>query len=368
MNQHIESCSETIEKSGEILNILLNGKENYVFGCGWMGQRFFTIALLLQTNITGFIVTQKSQDEFWGKPVYEISEISDKERNIFIALRDQDSNLSRKLESISRTLVAIKYPEDIASLEARFYFEYLSQKKVDCTSKSIILQKFRFINPFYKPYDFMLSWVYEAGDLLLPILYGDFSRIDEGPYEIENTLLEPGDTVLDCGANIGLFSSVAVQKGCKVYAFEPMPEAISYLREVKDMMGENLRICPYALSDKEGKAEFLVQNDDLIGASLFEGHNSVDKRYTVDVTTIDNFVDKFQLKRVDFIKADIEGAERDMIKGAEKTIKKYLPKISICTYHLADDKEVLENLIRNMSDRYVIEHKWKKLYAYVPKD
>ncbi|MDF2530903.1 MAG: methyltransferase FkbM family [Clostridia bacterium] len=48
-------------------------------------------------------------------------------------------------------------------------------------------------------------------------------------------------------------------------------------------------------------------------------------------------------------------------------LKNHAPKLAICTYHLPDDKEVLERLILEVNPNYQIIHKWKKLYAYVPK-
>lgn len=88
---------------------------------------------------------------------------------------------------------------------------------------------------------------------------------------------------------------------------------------------------------------------------------------SVPVTTIDDFVKHNHLKSIDFIKADIEGAERFMLIGATETLKKYAPKLSICTYHLADDKEILEKIILNANPNYIIKHQYKKLYAYVDK-
>ena len=44
----------------------------------------------------------------------------------------------------------------------------------------------------------------------------------EGPYEWNaHVSINRDDTVIDCGANIGIFSAVASKKGVKVYAFEP---------------------------------------------------------------------------------------------------------------------------------------------------
>ena len=52
--------------------------------------------------------------------------------------------------------------------------------------------------------------------------------------------------------------------------------------------------------------------------------------------------------------------------GAKRILKEFAPKLALCTYHLSDDPEVMEKLILDANPNYVIEHKWQKLYAYVP--
>ena len=49
----------------------------------------------------------------------------------------------------------------------------------------------------------------------------------------------------------------------------------------------------------------------------------------VAVATIDALVAELNLSRVDFIKLDIEGAEREALKGAAVTLKKHHPRIMI---------------------------------------
>ena len=53
----------------------------------------------------------------------------------------------------------------------------------------------------------------------------------------------------------------------------------------------------------------------------------------VEVRALDEVVDG----KVTFIKMDIEGAELQALFGAEKTIKKYKPKLAICIYHRLED-------------------------------
>lgn len=55
-----------------------------------------------------------------------------------------------------------------------------------------------------------------------------------------------------------------------------------------------------------------------------------------------------------------------MLMGAKETLKKYASKLSLCTYHLPDDPQVLERLILEANSDYKTEHRWLKLYAYVP--
>ncbi len=236
-------------------------------------------------------------------------------------------------------------------------------------------------------YDFKIL-MHEAHDLLFPYKYAnntyDFAKIekyfDEGPYELNrNVSLKEGDIVINCGANMGLFSNIALAKSCEVYAFEPSKSMRS--RYLNKYNNRKLHIEEYALSDHtDEEIEFLeVENHegssclagiDQEGAGYVNGQMEEDNRcairYKVNTITLDDWVEKNNISKIDFIKADIEGAERCMLRGGVKTIHDFCPKISICTYHFSDDPIVLENIIHKANPNYVIEHKYKKLYAYVP--
>lgn len=179
-------------------------------------------------------------------------------------------------------------------------------------------------------------------------------------------VLKEGDIVFDCGANIGLFSSIASSKGCMCYAFGLVLITQKYLKNTVNLYPNLIKVCYYALSNSSGTTKFYISEDTNISNSIVRLNLYRDNYIIGEMKTIDEFIEENNISKIDFIKADIEGVERFMIMWAKKTLAKFAPKLSICTYHLEDDPQVLEEIIREANPNYVIKHKWKKLYAYVP--
>lgn len=176
--------------------------------------------------------------------------------------------------------------------------------------------------------------------------------------------VKEGDVVLDCGAWIGDFSAYAAHKGALAYAFEPSKQTIEYLKITQKLNG-NIQIIEKGLSDKT-ETSYLEHNNENTGGNFISSSESLTAE-KIEITTIDDFVAENNLKKVDFIKADIEGFERNMLKGATKTLKTFAPKLAICTYHLPDDPETLAKIILEANPEYTIIQKKKKLYAAVIK-
>ncbi len=243
------------------------------------------------------------------------------------------------------------------------YRAYFQARGLDCDGEYLSHDGYTVPNPFKQPMDYQIAFFAEVVDWILPSLFNDLSMLVEGAGELGPVKIDAGDVVLDCGANIGLFTLLAAAKGGKVFAFEPAPSALEHLVKVKDIH-PSVEILEMGTSNESGIARIALSQGNNTSSSLVlpvEGE-SIDIR----TTTIDDFVETHNLQSVDFIKADIEGAERLMLAGAAKTLGRFAPKLSICTYHLPDDKEVLEQLIKQANPDYVIEHKWQKLYAHVP--
>lgn len=229
--------------------------------------------------------------------------------------------------------------------------------------------------PSMNPADMWELWEQEFGDIVIPYIlelngkkynFKDIDiYLDEGPYELnENVSIKKNDVVIDCGANMGLFSAIASKKGAVCYAFEPSEKIRERYTKVTAQNNPNIIICPYALGHKVQKVYFYTNIKQLASSKISE--DRLEDGEEVRVITLDKFVADNHIQKVDFIKADIEGAERDMLQGAKNILKKMNPKLSICAYHLADDKEVLEDIILSANPKYNIEYAYKKLYAYVP--
>ena len=204
-------------------------------------------------------------------------------------------------------------------------------------------------------------------DFIYPHFNSNFySEIGEGPYEYEKVQINSNDIVIDAGANIGMFSVLASHLGATVYAFEPVKEIREKSLEITAKLNDKINVVPIALFNKAGYSEIEIDGKNLGGSSIIL-HRQNSTRETIPTITLDEWAKQNNIPRVDFIKADIEGAERLMLQGAQWVLKTYAPKLSICTYHLTDDKEVLTKLILQANPNYKIIHKWKKLYAWVEK-
>ena len=161
-----------------------------------------------------------------------------------------------------------------------------------------------------------------------------------------------GDIVLDCGANIGVFTRKALSAGAKlVVSIEPIPALVQCLRRTfaSEIQAGRVIVLPKGVWNKEDVLPMNVAIGSLDESSFVKNGPGTQKTVYLPLTTIDQLVSDLQLPRVDFIKMDIEGAERQALMGGEKTIRAYKPRMTISTEHLADDDTVLPAVIQRMS-------------------
>jgi FkbM family methyltransferase len=194
--------------------------------------------------------------------------------------------------------------------------------------------------------------------------------MSEGPFGYTDgafdVTVKRGDVVIDAGAWIGDFSAYAASKGAVAFAFEPVKTIFDLLCQSAELNDGKIYPIQKGLGSSEGKVTFSVHGNNL-GNSKISSNDYVGKTETICITTLDKFVEENKLTKVDFIKADIEGAERDMLRGATNILKLFAPKLAICTYHLPDDPEVLEKIILTANPNYRVVHLRHKLFAAVIK-
>jgi FkbM family methyltransferase len=199
----------------------------------------------------------------------------------------------------------------------------------------------------------------------------------EGPYGyIDGSFdvtVKAGDVVIDAGAWIGDFSAYAAVKGAICYAFEPTKDTFDWLCRTKDL-NKNIIPVPQGLGDVTSEVQISIsENNSGSNTLVLNTEGNEDKRVyyssditeTIKITTLDSFVESHHLSKVDFIKSDIEGYERNLLLGAKNTLKRFAPKLAICTYHLPDDPQVLENIIKHSNPDYKVVHLRHKLFASV---
>jgi FkbM family methyltransferase len=171
--------------------------------------------------------------------------------------------------------------------------------------------------------------------------------------------LKPDSIVIDAGANIGTFTVLAasIAKRGKVYAFEPAASTRETI--VKNTNGaENIVVVPCALGEKGGTAEMLVHTVSPGMSMLSDAGLTVQKGMRgvvaekIEVVALDDFVAQNGLTKVDFIKMDTEGYEKQIIRGARETIRRFKPVIAASAYHFARDKEDIPKLIRDIEPGY----------------
>jgi FkbM family methyltransferase len=145
------------------------------------------------------------------------------------------------------------------------------------------------------------------------------------------TLLRPGMTFYDIGANLGWLSLIAarlVGPSGKVVSFEPLDANVRIVEHNLRANGfENAAVLALALGNVDGSAQFLRSSDPSWGMLASTGFEPGDfvAETTVTVRRLDNAVREFHLPPPQTMKIDVEGGEVDVLLGAENTIATFRP-------------------------------------------
>lgn len=201
-----------------------------------------------------------------------------------------------------------------------------------------------------------------VGDFWEPQVHGSavtaqLAELDAKYMDAGDLGVHKGQVVLDCGANVGTFTRYALRHGAvRVVAIEPAAANLECLRRNfgPEITDGRVILYPKGVWDRDDTL-VLYENNQTTAMDSFVRTNDAKPGQRVPLITIDELVSELKLDRVDFIKMDIEGAERKALAGARKTIGTWKPALEMSVNHLPDDPTVVPAIIRSIRGDYQIE-------------
>jgi FkbM family methyltransferase len=169
-------------------------------------------------------------------------------------------------------------------------------------------------------------------------LFGEYCHAE---IKIMSRYLDKDSLYLDIGTNIGYHArAVNHEVGCNVMAFEPHPS--HFCVAAYNCQGKNILLYHTALGNKTGSIE-LKNFDENTGGNYGDLTTITDDIEDVIKVPLKK-LDSFNLEKCTLMKIDVEGAELDVLKGANKTIKKFRPVIFYEAINIDDWAECHEFL------------------------
>jgi FkbM family methyltransferase len=158
-------------------------------------------------------------------------------------------------------------------------------------------------------------------------------RWEETETQLFCSLVRPGMTVVDIGANVGYYTLLAARlagPGGHVYAFEPSPENFRLLRRNVEANGYcNVTLVPKAVSSTRGTASLTLDRSSSGGHSLSRFRGGADS-VEVETVSLDEFFPGTQPPAIDVIKMDAEGAETGILAGMKQILARN-PAVTVLT-------------------------------------
>ena len=229
--------------------------------------------------------------------------------NIFYdMLKDDISKKFFKKATIYRYMLAF-YPEAFGNIKNSMHLVF----------------KYSIVNIFYWIFKRILFIIQRFKYPLEIEVFITFYIFGLKQYNIKNIFEVKNDAVVfDIGAFKGdtaYFFSKKCSNKARIYAFEPDENNYKVLLKIKDKYKLNNVIASNILfSNSETEINFLSMDLNRPAVKMKS-------------TTIDKFVEENNIEKIDYIKMDVEGAEKNILEGSIKTIKKFKPSLAIAIYH-----------------------------------
>ncbi len=199
-------------------------------------------------------------------------------------------------------------------------------------------------------------------DVCSPSENGEFNLISNIEFQNLNPI------IFDVGANKGSWAIKVSEhfSNARIHAFEPVLDTFNDL--VENTNGINIKCNNLAILDKLGQTNFYYYGrkdakhlSEL--SSIYKRSEEIERNFgltksilTVNTTTISSYCNENNIKNIDFLKIDTEGAEHNVINGAMDLIKSRLITYIQFEYGgtYLDSKNTLKNMYNILSEYYLI--------------
>lgn len=167
-----------------------------------------------------------------------------------------------------------------------------------------------------------------------------------------------GDWVLDCGACWGdtsLWFADQVGPSGRVFCFEFIPSNLDIFcanAVINPELSKCIELVKHPVAARPGN---VIRCQDNGAASTFKIAQAEDADAScIEAVTvsIDDWVERCNPEKIDFIKMDIEGSELDALHGAAETLKRYRPKLAIAIYHRPEDIYQIPDFLMSLNLGY----------------
>jgi FkbM family methyltransferase len=205
--------------------------------------------------------------------------------------------------------------------------------------------------------------------------------VEEKEMELLPYLVKAGDEVIDVGANYAYYVerlSRLVGDSGRVYAYEPIPFTHDVCKMIVNKLNlKNVSLYNLGVADKNDTVDFSVPKLDFGGISAGQSHiadrNNAEIKGTeyymfndyeivsCQIVSLDDHLKN--LKKVSFVKIDIEGAEFFALQGMRQLLDRFKPAILV---------EIQPSFLKGFQidaeafRRYILDDMGYQIYKYHP--
>lgn len=188
--------------------------------------------------------------------------------------------------------------------------------------------------------------------------------------------LSNNDVFFDIGANTGFFSLIVASKSnsIQVHAFDPIKINTCLLSSSIEINGfSNIVVNQTCVGNYDGIVEFSLSSDSAYSSILDSGRKTEIKKIKLPITKLDSYINNMKINKIDFIKIDVEGAEKLVIEGASTifstpSLRPKCMMIELCDINLkafqTSIKEIVALIIAKDYQAFVINDNKLEAFDY----